>query len=387
MADWVSSLVEVLCDPARSDDVENFFPKIRQLVTTKEILLRILTEVDWKGRSDDLIRLCVLIDEIRAGKPSKFMGVTIATDPCTIEFISDWKLRSNITGIKVLLKALNVDAMYNYYSDHTEMHDIERRFTNMHQNLLAYKLGMSPTELKEWADDLPTMERDDLSGSDPHPVFVRAHSISRYLSVPSWVVPGPRVTLDKLPALPRPSEAMSLVDDTIIDLKQVSEEKYDEAKLNLRCSYQMMPYARKCEFLNKPGKKTIYEEIDDTVYFQNYGPVNTGDSDAVECLSYGGCRMMLCNCQVEGQEGWDSEEDMVYKDEEWEERDWFTGSCQVCDSQIGRREYALRIPSESGGWYGCCCSWNCIDSINTTDMELEMLNIMKDQLESTKIHI
>lgn len=62
----------------------------------------------------------------------------------------------------------------------------------------------------------------------------------------------------------------------------------------------------------------------------------------LELMCQDGCRMLTC-------------------DEFCEERqDWFTGYCDICDTMIEKKQYALRLPHVGGGWSGCFCGFDCL---------------------------
>jgi hypothetical protein len=412
---WFSSFLEVFMDPSRYEEIETFYSKIKRMVTTKEMLLRILKEGDWdnpdEAIKERLISLCSFINEVRSGKPKSIMGVRIATDPCIVELLSDWILPADVAGISALLSTVSSDDLYDYFMTRSltwcteedyDQQELEKRFSRLHQNLMAYGKEMEASQLREWADDLPSLEREDMLGSDPHPLFSRAHAIASYFSLPSWVEISETQgeELPDLAPVPTPSEAMSAIDQTLLNIPNAHGENYSKALARLKYTYQLTPYSGKMRFIRENNSesdvaqdqstKDSQDEMndeDDIEYFHRYGPVNTGDSSDPECLKYGGCRMLLCCCQVTGLDGWDDEDDMVYSDQVWEDKHWFKHSCEVCGSPIRRKEYAVRLASQDGGWYGCYCSYNCRDSVGCSEMEQEMNEIVKQQLETNKIYV
>lgn len=91
--------------------------------------------------------------------------------------------------------------------------------------------------------------------------------------------------------------------------------------------------------------------------FRILGPSNpiigsdlTGDSP---CERYGGCRLLTCKCL----ELLDPETGQIL---DYDDVNWFTGSCDVCLKQIRISAHAIRLPEVTGGWSGCYCSWQCI---------------------------
>jgi len=56
-------------------------------------------------------------------------------------------------------------------------------------------------------------------------------------------------------------------------------------------------------------------------------------------------RMLLC--------------DFYDHDENGEDIEWYTGSCDKCGFRIRNICHCVRMPVISGGWEGCFCSWKC----------------------------
>lgn len=124
--------------------------------------------------------------------------------------------------------------------------------------------------------------------------------------------------------------------------------------------------------------------FDDTLIFQEYGPVNTiysvnptlNDSTH-DCVKYGGCRMLLCT-EFEGMDANRDEIDVMA--EEVIITDWFRGSCDRCLAKIRRRHYAVRRPLHHGGWIGCYCSLECMEEGVTDPMVTFMASRLWGQL-------
>lgn len=65
--------------------------------------------------------------------------------------------------------------------------------------------------------------------------------------------------------------------------------------------------------------------------------------------SIGPCRMLQCDCREE------------------EGETWFNGTCNACEVKIRNKSYAVRFPLKQGGWIGCFCSFNCMDTAPPVD--------------------
>lgn len=402
MADWILDFIALLGEYKTVDQLELFQGRVSVLHQTKEVMKQVLSEVDWSERKNELLQLCIWIDETRqinSRQDKSFFGLKIVTQPCVVELLSHWLLPRGIDGIDCLLQTVSVDALYEYFSQYGveqcrnpdfSQEELEKHFTHLHQNLQRYEMAKDTELLRQWGDDLPDIEREDLSGQDPHPLYDRVRAIVRYYTIPEWVAVVDDVNdadLPEFPPLPPPAEAVKLglakMDDyTSDEWSHIPQEKHHEVMVKLKYTYQMMPYVGKLQFLDRK----IPDRMNDASHFHRYGPVNTGDSLDPDCVRYGGCRMLLCNCQTQGDE-WDEEADLVFNNDDFVEEDWFTGECKTCEGPIKRRQYALRLPSEDGGWYGCFCSWDCLDDVNCSIVEKEMIQIMHLQLEEDKIHV
>lgn len=117
--------------------------------------------------------------------------------------------------------------------------------------------------------------------------------------------------------------------------------------------------------------------------FQTFGPVNPlltfEHGINIECYNREGCRMLTCKCFETSETSGDDDE-----------IDWFTGKCDICDTDIDKPCYALRFPYPTGGWKGCLCSWDHVlkyaKLINYSDEHcLQILKIYEKQLEQYPI--
>ena len=73
-------------------------------------------------------------------------------------------------------------------------------------------------------------------------------------------------------------------------------------------------------------------------------------------------RMLLC--------------DFYDHDENGEDVEWYTGSCDKCGLRIRKINHCVRMPVISGGWEGCFCSWKCTQDYVDTNYydESEIIN-------------
>ena len=91
---------------------------------------------------------------------------------------------------------------------------------------------------------------------------------------------------------------------------------------------------------------------------QIYGPDNSGVAAEPEESVASKYRMFPCDI-------FDYDEDINDFGDPGELFDWFDpyelghGNCQNCLLRIAYRWWAVRIPTEKGGWKGCYCSWDC----------------------------
>ena len=76
-----------------------------------------------------------------------------------------------------------------------------------------------------------------------------------------------------------------------------------------------------------------------------FGPLNAfKDRNCVSSPGKEGpCRMLECRCRNSSGE------------------DWYNGRCDHCSISIRDRSHALRMPTKEGGWFGCFCSFKCLE--------------------------
>lgn len=132
--------------------------------------------------------------------------------------------------------------------------------------------------------------------------------------------------------------------------------------------------------------------FDDTTIFHEHGPLNTMLSSCTdinhECVKYGGCRMLLCT-EYENIDG--NGDDIDIMSENQHIYDWFRGSCDFCLIKIMKRHYSVRQPLHHGGWRGCYCSFECMESHLSSHQDsphpsvIIMIDSIKEQLHSLGI--
>jgi len=110
-------------------------------------------------------------------------------------------------------------------------------------------------------------------------------------------------------------------------------------------------------------RRTVEVQTADSLYNngrlgQIQGPDNSGVSAEPEESVAGAYRMFPCSI-------FDYEDDVNDFGDLGDVFDWFDpydlghGNCQNCLLRIAHRWWAVRIPTEKGGWKGSYCSWTC----------------------------
>lgn len=110
-------------------------------------------------------------------------------------------------------------------------------------------------------------------------------------------------------------------------------------------------------------RRTVELQTADSLYSnsrlgQIQGPDNSGVSAEPEESVAGKYRMFPCTI-------FDYDEDINDFGDLGDVFDWFDpydlghGNCQSCLLRIAHRWWAVRIPTEKGGWKGSYCSWSC----------------------------
>lgn len=222
-----------------------------------------------------------------------------------------------------------------------------------------------------------------------------------FCPVPEWIVPvSPILPTPVSPILPTPDSPIlppapelpsvkEAVDLIIEDLGRkgikFSVTKGVDARDELISQYASARMNEKIEMLTEVRK---LEPFDDTVIFQEYGPLNNIytasllplDPEHI-CSKHGGCRMLLCT-EFESMDVNGDEFDLMAETEPV--TDWFRGSCDKCLKRIKEKHYAVRQPLPHGGWKGCYCSFVClselIDLTHLTPREEEAVGRIYNQL-------
>lgn len=153
-------------------------------------------------------------------------------------------------------------------------------------------------------------------------------------------------------------EEGNFVFENLSNFEAIIIEDIEETKKEFVKNYILMSEIDRKELLesavNNKGNRNI--EL-----FKLYGPINKMIGHDIfereECIKYGGCRMFLCNHR---QKATEFDDIIDYSmDSQFEDIDWFTGFCEICNRKIEKRNHSLRIPELQGNWYGCFCSRKC----------------------------
>lgn len=213
-----------------------------------------------------------------------------------------------------------------------------------------------------------------------------------YAPIPKWIrynLPSPE--LKSIPEnIPTVKEARDLIlkgmmeDDIDIIRSKNDKLKVDSIRMTqemVALQYATAPIHEKLLMIEPFFKdKRKIEPFDATLYFQEFGPINTRftESSAIDpddpCEKYGGCHMLLCN------EFEDPDEFTEDLEEDYESPEWFTGICKHCEMTIAKPEYAVREPLLHGGWRGCYCSFEHMEHGIDNPLVLTMIARIKEQL-------
>jgi hypothetical protein len=210
----------------------------------------------------------------------------------------------------------------------------------------------------------------------------QASATSFVISKPSWIVNVPFKTPDTIPNMP---SVKTVVDLLIPDLDKfgisINSDCDNDLRDNLISQYSISTITEKIQLMSHVIKIDNY---DDSSLFQEYGPVNTVYSECENthppdhiCSKYGGCRMLLCS-EFETMYHDGDDIDLMSCDTEFVS-DWFRGSCDVCLKKT-KRHYCIRMPLKHGGWFGCYCSFECMESLIENASTALMVGRIKEQL-------
>lgn len=189
-----------------------------------------------------------------------------------------------------------------------------------------------------------------------------------------WVRVFPKVELQIPPEFPHPSTAADMI-MTRIQGEGFGFGASDEEMRDILISqYCISTLTERSQLLEGTPNRIVFSDVD---IFHEYGPVNTicsgQDSGLARnhvCRKWGGCRMLLCNCFLNTDEGDDTTG-----------KHWFTGECDKCGALIAEEHHAVRLPLESGGWEGCYCSIEHVkENIYSTEQALAVGRV-QEQLD------
>ncbi len=221
--------------------------------------------------------------------------------------------------------------------------------------------------------------------------IIQQKGLTDYVEKPKWVY-TPKILekesslINNLPneKIKNPKDiedAVRILTEGLYDLG-LTTEAIDESKEILTDNLTKLSKEEeydKIEDFIKPSLVSNAREvfITDPQIFTVLGAVNSQAlsdlSPNTICFKYGGCRMYYCNCFT-----YDEDQDDQFQAEI---PAWFTGFCQVCNRQIKKRTYALRRPGLSGGWHGCYCSYECVQSDLTNLVDKQIMNQVLNDLD------
>lgn len=204
------------------------------------------------------------------------------------------------------------------------------------------------------------------------------------VNIPQWIVDCPIGHISEAPKeFPSVKLAVSLLinDMRTKNLIDGNASNDDDFQNNLIAQYAISTMKEKHALLS-----VILPSVplyDDTTIFRELGPVNSvyTHNDNIlshyKCQKYGGCRMLTCTeyetIDITGN-------DVDIFDQHQFVTDWFRGSCDKCSQWIAKRCYAVRKPLMHGGWRGCYCSFECLESMPMNTHEAMMVGRIKEQL-------
>jgi hypothetical protein len=112
-----------------------------------------------------------------------------------------------------------------------------------------------------------------------------------------------------------------------------------------------------------------------------YGTNDLDTDSPAPCAKWGGCRMLTCteyaNVTADGEIAYPE----VNINLNYDDIEWFTGNCDICNNRIRSKEEAVRMPMEEGGWDGCYCSWDHArsDVVKPNETIMQLIDIFEKQ--------
>ena len=168
---------------------------------------------------------------------------------------------------------------------------------------------------------------------------------SQFAPIPSYLIEAPNEIRERI------IDEITLIPNEILDIESLPHkvQKYLVQRPNLVQNYQR-------EYSLSKFRKELE---DSTELCRMFGPANRfARADLTKndnCSIYGGCRMLLCECFTEPNEG-----------------TWFLGYCQVCLQKIMFPNFAVRKQINGGGWKGVFCKPECLEKyLKAYSLEIE----------------
>ena len=265
--------------------------------------------------------------------------------------------------------------------------------SNMDDDALSHSIALRVLDVlpnlshEEWTK-LST-RTDDIDGDEYQNPSLRELFISKIQEQhPKWVKEGICQTLESVPEMPTVKYAVDTLMDNLhkLGINPQSEHDIPQVRETLITQYAMGSIIEKTQMLLQFVSVPIF---DDTAIFMEHGPVNTIYSDSVpsfqyECTKYGGCRMLLCT-EFEQQYPDSDEIDIMTDFDLIKPQHWFTGTCQACTRYIKHEHYAIRKPLQHGGWRGCFCSFECLETSIDNEHSAVMIDRMSEQMHEIGI--
>jgi len=190
-----------------------------------------------------------------------------------------------------------------------------------------------------------------------NPYFARALQQTMpkiFANRPSWLKEYHPFTI---PILKRHNPTIESLADFLIEKNvDVIVPKVRESFEFVKFRKETIQELRKMDLTEITDMYDYYLEAKQKDWFENFGFTNVSKVVNNElCKRFGGCRMLLCNCN----ENYNEEIEAV--DTSY---DWFKNECDHCAKKIRSRSHALRIPFiRTGGWMYCLCSFACARSL------------------------
>lgn len=271
--------------------------------------------------------------------------------------------------MKYIIQTIDTPS-YDYMINHIIENEDEHMFGIMYENInICYSKKITQSLIEKQLSTASLFEKQVICDY----LEMKQQDMSMYKTKPDYVsfIKGEsKSMLDTVDQGGDQTSSVNTEDDlrTLSDkyIKTLSVTKQNKKTSNFDVSKAINIFMATKALANSP------DGVRSNLRNRLWGPMNAIPN--TNCYynknSLGPCRMLQCDCRED------------------EGETWFSGMCMVCGIKIRNKSYAVRYPLEQGGWFGCFCSFKCIEDNppkNVSEDEALRIKLTKETLSDDGI--